>query len=263
MALDGKVVIITGASQGIGRAYALAFAAEGAIVVGTARSIGRLEDAGPGHGNLAELVHAAQGLPGRVYAKVCDLEREDHIANLVDETVGTFGRLDVLVNNAGMYPHYESLDVSTDDWDFNMRVNVRGPYLTMRHAAQQMIRQRSGSIINLTSASANVTPKGSAGHEGLGLYGVTKAALNRLSTFMAEELKEYGIAVNAISPGGVLTDTWAQVDPEAFAAAKENGFGKPPTPEVMGPAVLYLAQQTAETMTGQIVHTDTFRKSWP
>jgi NAD(P)-dependent dehydrogenase (short-subunit alcohol dehydrogenase family) len=263
MELNGKVAIITGASAGIGRAYALAFAAAGATVVAAARSVGKLEDGVAPRGTLSEVVQAAKGLPGRVYAQICDVEKEADVARMMDETAANFGRIDVLVNNAGVYPHYDTLQITTDEWDWNMRVNVRGPYLTMRHAAPYMIRQKSGSMINLTSASANPTPRGHAGHDELGLYGVTKAALNRLTTYMAEELKPHGIAVNAISPGGVLTDTWAKVDPAAFAAAKESGGGKPATPEVMGPALIYLAQQTAETMTGQIVHTDTFRKTWP
>ena len=80
---------------------------------------------------------------------------------------------------------------------------------------------------------------------------------------MAEDLGAYGIAVNAMSPGAVLTDTWANVDPDAYAEAETSGWGKPPTPEVMGPALLYLAHQTAETLTGAILHNDEFGKSWP
>jgi NAD(P)-dependent dehydrogenase (short-subunit alcohol dehydrogenase family) len=261
--LEGKVAIVTGASAGIGRAYALALAGAGATVVAAARSLGRAEDGVAPRGTLAEVVRAAQGLPGRVYAQVCDIEREADIARLMEQAAANFGRIDVLVNNAAIYPHYDTLGLTPDEWDLNMRVNVRGPYLAIRHAAPQMMRQGAGSIVNLTSLSALPTPRGSAAHEGLMVYGVSKAAVNRLTTYMAEELKPHGIAVNGLSPGGVLTDTWARVDPAAFAAAKETATGKPATPEVMGPALIYLAQQTAQTMTGQIVHTDQFRKSWP
>jgi NAD(P)-dependent dehydrogenase (short-subunit alcohol dehydrogenase family) len=126
-----------------------------------------------------------------------------------------------------------------------------------------MIRQGSGSIVNLTSKAAGATTRGTPGHDDLLAYAVTKAALNRLTTFLAEELAPHGIAVNAMSPGAVLTDTWAAVDPEAVAEAKASGWGKPPTPEVMGPPLLHLAQQTAATLTGRILHHDEFGTSWP
>jgi len=262
MELKGKVAIVTGASAGTGRAYALALAGAGATVVAVARTLGHFD--GPAARNtLAEVVQAGASLPGRISAQVCDLEVEADIARMTEQTIARFGRIDVLVNNAGIYPHHPTFSMTTEQWDQSMRVNVRAPYLTIRHAAPHMIRQRSGSIINLTSAVAGFTPKGHPGHEELLVYGVSKAALNRLTTFMAEELKSYGIAVNAISPGAVLTDTWSAVDPVAAAEARASGWGKPPTPEVMGPAILYLAQQTAETLTGRILHTDEFRKGWP
>jgi 3-oxoacyl-[acyl-carrier protein] reductase len=262
MALTGKVAIVTGASQGIGRAYALALAAEGAIVVAAARTLGDMGAADPARGTLAEVVLAGRGLAGRIVAQVCDLRREDDIARLVEAAVA-LGGVHVLVNNAAIYPHYPTLEIAMEDWDLNMAMNVRAPYLAIRHAAPHMIAQGEGAIINLTSNAAGVTGRGTAVHDGLMIYGISKAALNRLTTYMAEELKPYGIAVNAISPGGVLTDTWEKTDPAAFAAAKLSGAGKPATPQVMGPAVVYLAQQTAKTMTGQIVHTDTFQVSWP
>jgi NAD(P)-dependent dehydrogenase (short-subunit alcohol dehydrogenase family) len=120
-----------------------------------------------------------------------------------------------------------------------------------------MMRQRSGSIINITAAAGAISPdtnfKGTLG------YAISKAGLNRLSYFMAAELKPYGIAVNSLSPGYVLSDTAAAKRPEA----RPGGKHKPATPEVLGPALLHLAQQRADTLTGEILHTDEFGKSWP
>jgi 3-oxoacyl-[acyl-carrier protein] reductase len=263
MEFKGKVAIVTGASAGIGRAYSLALAKEGATVIAVARTLGRLDGAPPARNTLAEVVQAAEGLPGKVYAQACDLEVEADIARLMDQTVANFGRIDVLVNNAGVYPHYDTFAITGDEWRMNMNVNVRAPYLTTKYAAPHMIRQKSGSIINLTSASAQFWPKGHPGHEELLLYCITKAALNRMSTFMAEELKAHGVAVNALSPGAVLTDTWIAVDPKATDEAAASGWAKACTPEVMGPAMLHLAKQTGDGITGQILHTDEFRKSWP
>jgi NAD(P)-dependent dehydrogenase (short-subunit alcohol dehydrogenase family) len=120
-----------------------------------------------------------------------------------------------------------------------------------------MIRQRSGSIINITALVGTLTPR--SNYPGFLAYGVSKAALNRLSYFMAAELKPHGIAVNSLSPGVVLSESALKARPEAAKA----GTHKPATPEVLGPALIYLAQQTAETLTGQMLHTDEFQKTWP
>ncbi len=261
MGLSGKVAIVTGASAGVGRAYALALAGAGATVVAAARTLGGVGDgeAPPGRNTLAEVVRAAGQLQlaGSVHAQVCDVEAEGDISRLMDQTVINFGRLDVLVNNAGLMTRHRAFDVSTDDWDLIMRVNVRSAYLAIRHAAPHMVRQGSGSIINITAMAANLIPKGHRG-QGSVAYAVSKAALNRLSYYMSEELKPHGIAVNALSPGVVRTDTALTLNPKAAP-----DWGKPPTPEVLGPALLYLAEQTAETFTGQNVHTDEFGQSWP
>jgi 3-oxoacyl-[acyl-carrier protein] reductase len=263
MEFKGKVAIITGASAGIGRAYSLALAQQGATVIAVARTLGNLEGGAPARNTLAEVVQAGEGLPGRIYAHVCDLGVEADIKRLADQTVANFGRIDALVNNAGIYPHYDTFAITEDEWRLNMDINVRAPYLTTKYCAPYMVRQKSGSIINLTSASAQFWEKGHPGHDDLLLYCVTKAALNRMSTFLSEDLKEHGVAVNALSPGAVLTDTWRSVDPKATDEAEASGWGKPCTPEVMGPAMLHLAKQTSAGITGQILHTDEYRKSWP
>jgi NAD(P)-dependent dehydrogenase (short-subunit alcohol dehydrogenase family) len=232
-------------------------------VVAAARTIGRLDAGTPSHNSLAETVKAGEGLPGRIYALSCDVEVEADVVRLIDQTVANFGRIDVLVNNAGIYPHYGAFAIDVDAWEKSMGVNVRGAFIAIREAARHMQRQRSGSIINLTSGSAKPVPKGHAGHEELLLYCVSKAALDRLSTFMAEEFKAFGVAVNGLSPGPVDTETWSAVDPVAVAEWKAAGVVKPCTPEAVGPAMLFLAGQTAEGVTGQVLHTDEFGKSWP
>ena len=257
MGLEGKVAIVTGASAGIGRAYALALAGAGATVIAAARTLGTTAGDGPPRNSLAEVVHAGAAAPGRVYADVCDIEGEDDVARLMDQTAANFGRIDVLVNNAGLMTSFRAFDVSADDWDRVMRVNVRGPYLAIRHAAPYMIRERSGSIINVTARAASFIPKGHHA-QGSVVYAVSKAALNRLSYYMSEELKRHGIAVNALSPGVVRTDTALALNPRAA-----DDWGKPATPELLGPPLVYLAQQSAETLTGQILHTDEFGQTWP
>ena len=257
MDLSGKVAIVTGASAGIGRAYALALAGAGATVVAAARRLGGGEDEPPDANTLATLAKLSAKLPGRIHAQVCDVELEADLVRLVGETAANFGRIDVLVNNAAVLWQFDALNITAEAWDRLMTTNVRGSYVSIRQTAPHMMRRRSGSIINITAGVGNLTPK--SNYPGGLAYGVSKAALNRLSYFMAAELKTYGIAVNCLSPGVVLSESALKARPEAAQA----GTHKPCTPEVLGPALLYLAQQTAETLTGQILHTDEFRKSWP
>lgn len=257
MDLLGKVAIVTGASAGIGRAYALALAGAGATVVAAARRLGGGEDEAPDKNTLATVVKASANLPGRIHAQVCDMEVEADIVRLVDQTAVNFDRIDVLVNNAAVLWKFDSLKIGGEVWDRVMATNLRGPYVAIRQAAPYMMRQRSGSIINITALAGSLTPK--SNYPGFLPYGVSKAALNRLSYFMAAELKPYGIAVNCLSPGVVASESALKADPQAAT----RGSFKPATPEVLGPALLYLAQQTAETLTGQMLHTDEFQRSWP
>ncbi len=256
--LSGRVAVVTGASAGVGRAYALALAAAGATVVAVARTLGEPDAEAPARHTLSEVVRAAAPLAGQVHARVCDVEVEADIAATVDATVGAHGRVDVLVNNAGIMTPFAPFDVSCDDWDRVMRVNVRAPYLFMRQVAPHMVRARSGSIVNVTARAAAFLPKGKWPQTTV-VYGPSKAALNRLSYFMAEELRPFGIAVNALSPGVVTTDTALALNPHLGASRS----AKPPTPEALGPALVCLAAQTAETMTGQVLHTDDFPHGWP
>jgi len=261
MNLQGKVAIVTGASVGIGRAYALALAGEGATVIAAARRLGAEEgeagNAGGQGSSLSAVVKAAQTLPGRIVAQVCDMEVEADIVRLVERAANDFGRVDVLVNNAAALWQFDAFDITGEAWDRVMTTNVRGPYIAIREAATHMKKQRSGSIISITAGAGNFTPR--SHHPRMLPYSVSKAALNRLSCFMAIELKPFGVAVNCLSPGVVLSEAALAANPDVAAA----GTHKPCTPEVLGPALVFLAQQTAETLTGQILHTDEFLKSWP
>jgi NAD(P)-dependent dehydrogenase (short-subunit alcohol dehydrogenase family) len=153
--VNGKLAIVIGASAGIGRSYALALAAAGATVVAAARTLGRVDGEPPERNTLNEVVQAAGTLAGRVYAHVCDVEQESDVVGLVGQTASNFGRVDVLVNDAAIMKRFDPLATSGEDWERVMRVNLRGPYIAMREAAPHMIRQRAGSIINITAGAAN------------------------------------------------------------------------------------------------------------
>ena len=267
--LTGKVALVTGASQGTGRAYARALAQAGATVVATSRSMG-LPNAGeaPSASTLTELARIAKDAGEEIHVIACDVGQEDQIVRCVDEVIANFGRIDIVVNNAATYPedqpnpHYDALGFSTAEWERYNRVNVIGPYLMIRSAAPHMIARRSGSIINITSGAA-LGVKYEAAQYGMLAYVTTKAALNRLSQFFALEFKQHDIAVNALCPGSVVTHSWRGVSKEMQEEMLQTGRGKLPTPEVMGPALLFLARQTGETFSGHILSTDEFGVSWP
>lgn len=254
--LSGKVAIVIGASAGIGRAYALALAEAGATVIAAARSLG--PPTGEVNNTLNQVVNASESLPGSVHAQVCDAQVEADIASTIDRAMADFRRVDVLVNNAGLMTQFDPFAITNEDWQRIMGLNVRGPYCAIKHAVPHMQRQGSGSIVNITAKVAEFLPRTfGAFHDGSLLYGASKAALNRMTFFFSELLKADGIAVNGLSPGVVATDTALETTPNL----RELG-GKEPTAEALGPALVYLAQQSAATLTGQILHTDQFGKSW-
>jgi hypothetical protein len=246
--LEGKVALVCGASKGVGRTYALSLAAAGARVVAAARSVASASPDRPEAGSLAEVAATARAMGEEVLALGCDISNEDEIARLVGETVANFGRLDILVNNAVRYiAQTEVFAWTRDNWDSALGVNLRAPYVLAREAAPHMISQGAGSIINITSLAAAPTELGTRRHGAGIVYAVSKAALDRLTTYLAEELRPHNVAVNAISPGDV--------------EARQSAGGHP-EPEIHGAPIVYLAQQTASTLTSQILHTDTFRKTW-
>ena len=259
MALSGKVALVTGASQGLGRAYALALSRAGAKVVASSRSIGNPK---PGEATLAETVRLSGEMGCPVHAAVCDVGSEEQINRTVDETIANFGRIDILVNNAATYPaHYSTafsdpLAWTTEIWQKYFQINVIGPYMTMRAVAPHMKAQRSGSIINISSSAGRMTrlePDDLAHHNMMG-YAVSKAALDQLSDYFATELKPWNIAVNAICPGTVITGAWRSVPADLVEAARNSGAATEATPEAVGPYLLHLATQTASGLSGRFLN---------
>lgn len=269
MELAGKVAIVTGASQGTGRAYALALANAGATVVASSRSMGAPKAGeAPDPASLAETVRLSEGLGCRVHGLICDVGDPGQITRAVTETIGNFGRVDIVVNNAATYPadqsipHNDPFGVSPAEWDRYMRVNVIGPYQMIRAVAPYMIEQGGGSIINITSGAAGPTTYGDVAHHGMLAYGTTKAALNKLSLWFSAELGRHEIAVNALSPGAVITNSWRGLTQDLKNQMLDTGMAKPPTIEALGPSIIFLAQQTGSGFTGQVLETDDFGLTW-
>lgn len=246
--MNGMVAIVTGASRGLGRAIANEYAQEGAIVVICAR---RRSPTGL-VGTIEETSDAIRDAGGEVYATVCDVTNPDQVQDLVGRVMERYGKIDVLVNNAGTMVLGESiLEIDLGRWDELMLVNVTGPYICTRAVLPIMMAQRRGSIINIGSRMGN-DPKQGGGV----LYSASKAAVHMFSLCLAEEVREYNIAVNILSPGSLRTEgsaaiPWAQHD-----------WHERVEPSAVGPSAVYLALQDAQSFTGQLAARADFGKTW-
>jgi NAD(P)-dependent dehydrogenase (short-subunit alcohol dehydrogenase family) len=242
--MTNQVVLITGALTGIGRATALAFAAEGARLVVS----GRREEAG--RALEAEL----RGLGAEAHFVRADVRHEEEVRHLVDETVARFGRLDVAVNNAGVEGTPGPVtDQTPESYAAVFDTNVLGVLLSLKHELRVMLPQRHGSIVNLSSIVGKV------GFAGVSVYAASKHAVEGLTKSAALEAAPAGVRVNAVAPGPIDT---AMLD--RFAGTPENkaGFsasmpiGRAGRPEEIAQAIVFLASDKASYLTGQSIPVD-------
>ncbi|MEI6128113.1 MAG: SDR family oxidoreductase [Pseudomonadota bacterium] len=207
--MPDKVAIVTGASRGIGKAIAIALAREGARVVVAARTRQELKAIA---GTIETTAQEICAFGGRALAIKTDVTREQSVALTVAKTLAAWGRIDILVNNAATNFPAPFHDMPQKDWDRILDVNLRGTVLCTRAVLPEMMGRHRGHIINISSV---VT--GRLHHEpftGLA-YDVSKAAMNRFTAGLAEELRPYGIAVNALMPDNTESDGWAYLNPHA------------------------------------------------
>jgi 3-oxoacyl-[acyl-carrier protein] reductase len=235
------VALVTGAQQGIGRAIALAFAHEGADVV-----VNYLDDAAGAERVAAE----ARTCGVRALVVRADVARVDEGQGLVARAVEALGGLDVLVNNAGVYPRSAFLDLSEREWDYVLDVNLKGSCFCAQAAARAMIAGgRRGSIINLSSSSVRGQPRGVH-------YTASKGGVITMTRTMALELASHGIRVNAIAPG--TTDTaqprGGNTEEELAAMARVIPLGRIAQPEDIASVAVFLASEESRHMTGQTLH---------
>jgi NAD(P)-dependent dehydrogenase (short-subunit alcohol dehydrogenase family) len=235
-----KVAVVTGASRGIGRVIALALAARGAAVVGTARNL----DSSPGRGGtLGETIDAVEAAGARGVAIPADITSADGVQSLIDGALAALGRIDVLVNNAGVYPQGRIAEFSSEEWDAAIAINVTAPFLLCRAVIPGMEAQGGGRILNISSNAAVGYGRGRIA------YSTTKAALNRFTMNLAEELRESGIAVNAYAPGQIRTDMNDYGERGAEASEIEE-------------SIVWALGQDAATFTGQVVRRRDFAVTW-
>ena len=239
--LHGKVAIVTGASKGIGREIALVLAAEGAKVVAIARTKELVED------TAAKCREAG----AEAVAYVADVTKFDQAEQIAREVTDKFGRIDVLVNNAGVTRDNLLLRMSDEEWQQVMDINLKGSFNWIRAVARHMLRQKSGRIINIASVV------GLVGNAGQANYAASKAGIIGLTKSAAKELASRGITVNAVAPGFITTDMTAAIRPEAKEAALKAiplaHFGEP---KDIAAAVCFLAGAGASYITGQVLQVD-------
>ncbi len=239
----GKVAIVTGGGRGIGRAIALGLAKAGTSVVVASRTAEQVNA-------VAEEIRAAGGdaLP-----MVTDLTDGSQLEQLAAETIKKYGRIDILVNNAARSFLRSLMDLREDGWDKVFDTNVKAVWLLSRAVARQMMEQKSGRIINITTVGAEKAELGMAA------YGCSKAALKMLTRCMAREWAAFGIQVNAVGPGLTRTDfskpIWSNPDIEKHVTSLLP-MGRIGEPEEIVPAVLFLASDEASYMTGHTIYVD-------
>ena len=228
-ALAGKVALVTGGGRGIGAAVALAYAREGADLVLASRT-----DA-----ELVETANAARRFGATVHAVSADVAEVADVDRLVRSALKTFGRIDVLVNNAGVsHPAVPTWKLEPADWDRTIRVNLRGPYLTARAVLPHLLDRRQGSVINVSSIC------GSVAYADYAAYTASKFGLEGLTRVLAEETKRTGVRVNAVDPGLVAT--------------RMTG-GKGVKPERVTGVFVYLASDESRKITGRTLHASRWR----
>ena len=240
MRLKDKVALVTGAGGGIGTAVAKRFAGEGAIVLCTDRDLAKAE------ATAAAIVKAN----GAAQAFTADVSDPKQCEAQVAETIRRFGRIDIVVNNAGIGLHKLALDTSLEDWERVMRINLTGSFLTAQAAARHMVAQGGGRIIQIGSIS------GQRGNMGGIAYGASKAAVMHVCKVLAVELSGKGVMVNAIAPGPIETGI-----SKHGPSRKQNYLSRIPsgaygTVEAVANAALYLASDESAWVTGHVLNVD-------
>lgn len=235
--LDNKIAIITGGGQGIGEAIANAFAEAGATVV--------IADI-----NFDNAQAVASTLNG--HAIQLDVTDPDNVTQMVTETMDTFGRIDILVNNAGIGQNRPFLDTPLQEWNQVLNVNLTGPFLCGQAVAREMVKQKSGKIINIGSIS------GQLGAQGRSAYGASKAGIMQLTRIMAVELAPHGVYVNAISPGPVDTEQSRAMHTQATRQSYLNRIplGRYGERKEIASAAVFLASDDSNFVVGHVLNTD-------
>jgi NAD(P)-dependent dehydrogenase (short-subunit alcohol dehydrogenase family) len=248
--LEGKTALVTGASRGIGQTIAEVFAAEGARVVCAARTLN--EGDHMLEGSLANTVQRIREAGNEAAAVAANVALEDDCRNLVAQAESLFGPVDVLVNNAALNYYVPIVDYDVARWMRAFAVNVHGPFMLSKFVLPHMIEQRGGAIVNISSGAAIGPGRGPYDSPGRGgtMYGASKAALERFTQGLAQEVAEHGIAVTCFSPSQVVPTPGTVY--HKLVSGIDDPRGEPP--EIMAQAALLLASEDPEKVNGRVTY---------
>jgi 3-oxoacyl-[acyl-carrier protein] reductase len=239
MKLAGRVALVTGASQGIGHACALALAREGATVAAAARNRQKLD----------ELVAEITAAGGTAAAFATDVADEEQVKSAIKSALAQFGKIDILVNNAGITRDQLVMRMKRSDWDSVINTNLTSAYLCIQQVIASMLKQRWGRIINISSIF------GQMGQAGQANYAASKAGLIGLTMAMAREVASRNITCNAVAPGFIETSMTASLSEEfKETAVKMIPLGRVGTPNDVASAVCFLASDDAAYITGHVLN---------
>jgi gluconate 5-dehydrogenase len=241
--LTGKVAIVTGASRGLGQTFARALARAGADLAITSRTLD----------SLRAFQHEVESLGRRAVPLELDVRSEGSIREMVAAARNAFGRIDVLVNNAGCNVRKRAVDVTWDDWNLVLDTNLRGAFFVAQAVAQEMIPSGRGRIINVGSVTSVF------GYAGLGPYGASRGGIRQLTMSLAADWGPHGITVNCLAPGWFKTDQNKVMyeDPEWVSYLVERiPAGRPGRPQDLEGPVVFLASDASEYVTGQTLLVD-------
>lgn len=238
--LEGKTALITGGARGIGKAIALKFASEGANIAFTDLNIDEA-------GEATEHEIASLGVKCKGYASNAANFEETH--KVVDQIMADFGRIDILVNNAGITKDGLMMRMSEQQWDAVINVNLKSAFNFVHAVTPVMMRQKSGSIVNMSSVV------GVSGNAGQSNYSASKAGMIGLAKSVAKELGSRGIRANAIAPGFIITDMTGQLSEEVRTEwAKQIPLRRGGTPEDVANVALFLASDLSSYVSGQVIN---------
>jgi 3-oxoacyl-[acyl-carrier protein] reductase len=239
--LENKVAVVTGAGRGIGKAIALRLAGEGAVIAACGRTLANVESTA---GEIAKL-------GGKATAYAVDVANSAQVAETCAKILKEFGRVDVLVNNAGITRDQLLLRMTDDEWDAVLNTNLKGAFLFTKTLSRAMLKQRSGRIINITSII------GLTGNAGQSNYAASKAGLIGFTKSVARELASRNITANAVAPGFIVTEmTDALGEPAREVLKTRIALGRLGTAEDVAHVVLFLASDLAAYVTGQVITVD-------
>lgn len=259
--LDGKVVIVTGASRGIGAEIARVFAAEGGKVICTARTV--QEGTHPLEGSLEKTIADIHAVGGEATPVAANVSLPEECEQLVQETRRIYGPPDVLVNNAALTYYYPVKDFPLNRWMRSWAVNFHAPFILSKLVLEDMIPRKSGSIVNISSGAAvgpgtGPYPDDGTADRGGTCYGAEKAALERFSQGLAHEVYQYGISVTCVSPSQIVPTPGTVF--HKLVSGMDDPRGEPP--DLMARAALLLATEPLDNVTGRVTYSQEILKEF-